>query len=142
MAKPSQLEFTGTVLGESAMKSETEIGSQIDYEFRVNTLSYNIPHYKNNFINTVTVCLLSILKVINLGKPLKSFGTAYLNIMWPKNTATQKWLLYLMKITTTGTDKTSCKPDEVNKLRLTEVSHTSDYWVYFYATWIQQYIFH
>ncbi|KAG7315921.1 hypothetical protein KOW79_020787 [Hemibagrus wyckioides] len=90
VAKPSQLEFTGIVLGESAMKTETEIGSQIDYEFRV----------------------------INLGKPLKSFGTAFLNIEWPKNTATNKWLLYLMKITTVGTDNIACKPDEVNPLSL------------------------
>ncbi|KAK3511058.1 hypothetical protein QTP70_030093 [Hemibagrus guttatus] len=89
-AKPSQLEFSGAVVGESAMKTETEIGSQIDYEFRV----------------------------INLGKPLKSFGTAFLNIEWPKNTATKKWLLYLMKITTEGTDKIACKPDEVNTLSL------------------------
>ncbi|MCI4393824.1 hypothetical protein PGIGA_G00161930 [Pangasianodon gigas] len=92
VAKPSQLEFTGSVLGESAMKSETEIGSQIDYEFRV----------------------------INLGKPLKSFGTAFLNIEWPKNTATKKWLLYLTKITTTGTESTSCRPDEVNTLGLSQ----------------------
>ncbi|XP_017312927.1 integrin alpha-6b isoform X1 [Ictalurus punctatus] len=90
VAKPSQLEFSGTVIGESAVKSETDIGNQIDYEFRV----------------------------INLGKPLKSFGTAFLNIDWPKNTATKKWLLYLMKITTTGTDNVHCRPDEVNKLRL------------------------
>ncbi|XP_027035125.1 integrin alpha-6b isoform X2 [Tachysurus fulvidraco] len=90
VAKPSQLEFSGAVLGESAMKREAEIGSQIDYEFRVN----------------------------NLGKPLKSFGTAFLNIEWPKNTATKKWLLYLMKITTVGTDNIACKPDEVNALRL------------------------
>ncbi|XP_060716302.1 integrin alpha-6b isoform X2 [Tachysurus vachellii] len=90
VAKPSQLEFSGAVLGESAMKREAEIGSQINYEFRVN----------------------------NLGKPLKSFGTAFLNIEWPKNTATKKWLLYLMKITTVGTDNIACKPDEVNTLSL------------------------
>ncbi|XP_060754943.1 integrin alpha-6b isoform X2 [Neoarius graeffei] len=90
VAKPSQLEFSGNVIGESAVKSETDIGSQIDYEFRV----------------------------INLGKPLKSFGTAYLNIEWPKNTAAGKWLLYLMKINTVGTAITSCKPDEVNTRNL------------------------
>ncbi|XP_062865373.1 integrin alpha-6b isoform X1 [Trichomycterus rosablanca] len=87
LAKPAQLEFSGEVKGESAIKSESEIGSQIDYEFRV----------------------------INLGKPLKSFGTAFLNIQWPKNTASQKWLLYLTKITTTGVDNIGCnRPEEVN----------------------------
>ncbi|KAM9454427.1 integrin alpha-6b isoform 2-T2 [Clarias gariepinus] len=92
VAKPSQLEFSGKVLGESAMKSESDIGSQIDYEFRV----------------------------INLGKPLKSFGTASLNIDWPMNTATHKWLLYLMKITTTGTDNIPCTPNKVNPLSLSQ----------------------
>ncbi|TSK17965.1 Integrin alpha-6 [Bagarius yarrelli] len=90
VARPSQLEFTGTVLGESAMKTENDIGSPIDFEFRV----------------------------INLGKPLKTFGLAFLNVEWPKNTATKKWLLYLTKITTTGTDNIACKPNEVNTLKL------------------------
>ncbi|KAF5909276.1 integrin alpha-6-like isoform X2, partial [Clarias magur] len=92
VAKPSQVEFSGKVLGESAMKSETDIGSQIDYEFRV----------------------------INLGKPLKSFGTASLIIYWPANTASHKWLLYLTKITTTGTDNIPCTPYQVNPLGLSQ----------------------
>lgn len=65
--------------------------------------------------------------MINLGKPLKSFGTASLNIDWPMNTATHKWLLYLMKITTTGTDNIPCTPNKVNPLSLSQVSHSSDY---------------
>uniref|UniRef100_A0A4W4EFD4 Integrin alpha-2 domain-containing protein n=1 Tax=Electrophorus electricus TaxID=8005 RepID=A0A4W4EFD4_ELEEL len=97
LAKPSQVEFTGEVKGESAMKSETEIGSQVDYEFRV----------------------------INLGKPLKSgttFGTAFLDIQWPKSTATGKWLLYLMKLSTTGVETVGCnKPNEINELKLQQV---------------------
>uniref|UniRef100_A0A4W4EFE3 Integrin alpha-2 domain-containing protein n=1 Tax=Electrophorus electricus TaxID=8005 RepID=A0A4W4EFE3_ELEEL len=98
LAKPSQVEFTGEVKGESAMKSETEIGSQVDYEFRV----------------------------INLGKPLKSgttFGTAFLDIQWPKSTATGKWLLYLMKLSTTGVETVGCnKPNEINELKLQQES--------------------
>ncbi|XP_072512715.1 integrin alpha-6b isoform X2 [Salminus brasiliensis] len=91
VAKPSQLEFTGQVKGESAMKTESEVGSQIDYEFRV----------------------------INLGKPLKSFGTAFLNIQWPKSTDSKKWLLYLMKISSTGVEKIGCgSTHEVNTLKL------------------------
>ncbi|XP_017577279.2 integrin alpha-6b isoform X1 [Pygocentrus nattereri] len=93
VAKPSQLEFTGEVRGESAMETESDVGSQIDYEFRI----------------------------INLGKPLKSFGTASLNIEWPRNTVSDKWLLYLMKITTTGVERIGCsRPNEVNFLKLTE----------------------
>lgn len=98
VAKPSQLEFTGQVKGESAMKTESEVGSQIDYEFRV----------------------------INLGKPLKSFGTAFLNIQWPKSTASNKWLLYLMKISSTGVERIGCgSTQEVNSLSLIQESSSS-----------------
>ncbi|KAK9981073.1 hypothetical protein ABG768_000641 [Culter alburnus] len=95
VAKPSQVYFTGEVKGESAMKLATDIGSPIDYEFRVT----------------------------NLGKPLKSFGTPSMIIQWPKHNSQGKWLLYLMKITSTGLDSFSCSnPEEVNKLSLKEPS--------------------
>uniref|UniRef100_A0A8C1TGB4 Integrin, alpha 6b n=1 Tax=Cyprinus carpio TaxID=7962 RepID=A0A8C1TGB4_CYPCA len=91
IAKPSQVFFTGEVKGESAMKLATDVGSPIDYEFRVT----------------------------NLGKPLKSFGTASMNIQWPKHNSQGKWLLYLMKMTSTGLDSFICSnQDEVNKLSL------------------------
>ncbi|KAL1282268.1 hypothetical protein QQF64_001071 [Cirrhinus molitorella] len=93
IAKPSQVYFTGEVKGESAMKLATDVGSPIDYEFRVT----------------------------NLGKPLKSFGTPSMLIQWPKHNSQGKWLLYLMKITSTGLDTFSCSnQDEVNKLGLKE----------------------
>lgn len=58
-------------------------------------------------------------QVTNLGKPLKSFGTPSMIIQWPKHTSQGKWLLYLMKITSTGLDSFSCSnPEEVNKLSL------------------------
>ncbi|XP_018585098.1 integrin alpha-6 isoform X3 [Scleropages formosus] len=83
VAKPSQVFFGGDVKGESAMKSEEEIGSLINYEFRI----------------------------INLGKPLKSFGTASLNIQWPKENAVGKWLLYLVRISTSGLEEIPCYPE-------------------------------
>uniref|UniRef100_A0A672NDC2 Integrin alpha-6-like n=1 Tax=Sinocyclocheilus grahami TaxID=75366 RepID=A0A672NDC2_SINGR len=95
IAKPSQLYFTGEVKGESAMKLASDVGSPIDYEFRVT----------------------------NLGKPLKSFGTASMIIQWPKHNSQGKWLLYLMKMTSTGLDSFICSnQDEVNKLGLKEPS--------------------
>ncbi|XP_066517067.1 integrin alpha-6b isoform X2 [Hoplias malabaricus] len=98
VAKPSQLEFTGVVKGESAMKTESEVGSQIDYEFRV----------------------------INLGKPLKSFGTAFLNIEWPKNTMSGRWLLYLMRIRKNAAENINCNmAQDVNPLGLREESSSS-----------------
>eukprot|EP00075_Anas_platyrhynchos_P028817 XP_027318070.1 integrin alpha-6 isoform X2 [Anas platyrhynchos] len=97
VAKPSQVYFGGNVIGESAMKSEDDIGSLIEYEFRVT----------------------------NLGRPLKTFGTASLDIQWPKEISNGKWLLYLMKIDSKDLEKVSCQPqNEINSLHLAE-SHNS-----------------
>ncbi|XP_065268942.1 integrin alpha-6 isoform X3 [Emys orbicularis] len=70
VAKPSQVYFGGNVIGESAMESEDDVGNVIEYEFRIT----------------------------NLGRPLKTFGTASLDIQWPKEINNGKWLLYLMKV--------------------------------------------
>ncbi|XP_016300936.1 integrin alpha-6-like [Sinocyclocheilus anshuiensis] len=95
VAKPSQVYFGGEVRGMSAMKKEEEVGSLVEYEFRV----------------------------INLGKPLKSFGTASLNIQWPKESSVGKWLLYLMRINTRDLQLVTCSPErEINPLRLSEES--------------------
>ncbi|XP_057186966.1 integrin alpha-6b isoform X2 [Triplophysa rosa] len=95
VARPSQVYFTGEVKGESAMKVATDVGSSIDYEFRV----------------------------ANLGRPLKSFGTASMIIQWPKHNFQDKWLLYLMEITSTGLESISCShQNEVNPLKLQEPS--------------------
>lgn len=40
VAKPSQMYFGGNVRGESAMKTEEEVGSLIEYEFRVRKYYY------------------------------------------------------------------------------------------------------
>uniref|UniRef100_A0AAQ5YKE7 Integrin alpha-2 domain-containing protein n=1 Tax=Amphiprion ocellaris TaxID=80972 RepID=A0AAQ5YKE7_AMPOC len=86
---PSQVYFTGEVKGEAAMKTESDIGSAIIHQFRV----------------------------VNLGKRLKDLGTASLDIYWPKETEQGKWLLYLMKISSTGVDKMECTPKgEINPL--------------------------
>lgn len=92
-ATPSQVYFGGTVVGEQAMKSEDEVGSLIEYEFRV----------------------------INLGKPLRNLGTATLNIQWPKEISNGKWLLYLVKVESEGLEKIACTPQsEINLLHLKE----------------------
>ncbi|KAJ1188208.1 hypothetical protein NDU88_004971 [Pleurodeles waltl] len=91
IAKPPQVYFGGKVLGESAMKVEDDIGSLVEFEF----------------------------KIINLGRPLKTLGTAFLDIQWPKEIGNGKWLLYLMKIHSKELEKVTCLPsDEINKLRL------------------------
>uniref|UniRef100_A0A8D0D9N9 Integrin alpha-2 domain-containing protein n=1 Tax=Sander lucioperca TaxID=283035 RepID=A0A8D0D9N9_SANLU len=90
-AQPSQVYFTGAVKSDSAMKTESDIGSPITHQFRI----------------------------INLGKSLKDFGNATLIINWPKETTNGKWLLYLMKISSTGLDHVDCLPKkEINPLKL------------------------
>ncbi|XP_037314815.2 integrin alpha-6b [Pungitius pungitius] len=83
-AEPSQVYFSGKVKGETAMKQESDIGSAITHSFRI----------------------------INLGKRLKDLGTATLEIQWPKEVDSGKWLLYLMKISATGVDHMECSPKE------------------------------
>lgn len=57
-------------------------------------------------------------QIANHGRPLKSFGTASLNIQWPKESAVGKWLLYLTDIESEGLDQITCSPEkEVNPLR-------------------------
>ncbi|XP_042317031.1 integrin alpha-6 isoform X3 [Sceloporus undulatus] len=89
VAKPSQVYFGGTVIGESAMKIEDDIGSLIEYEFRIT----------------------------NLGRPLKTFGTAFLDILWPKELKGGKWLLYLVSIHSKELGELHCEPPhEINPL--------------------------
>ncbi|KAF7668769.1 hypothetical protein LDENG_00284060 [Lucifuga dentata] len=98
IARPSQVYFGGAVKGESAIKTEDEIGSLINYEFRIN----------------------------NLGKPLKSFGSASLNIHWPKENVDGKWLLYLVKISTSGLEDVVCSPQmEISSLKHIQESSVS-----------------
>ncbi|TNN58980.1 Integrin alpha-6 [Liparis tanakae] len=89
-AVPNQVSFGGVVKGESAMKTEEEIGSLITYTFRIN----------------------------NLWKSLKTSVKASLHIQWPKWNKDGKWLLYLVKITSTGPEDVLCSPEsEINSLK-------------------------
>uniref|UniRef100_A0A673GWE4 Integrin alpha-6-like n=1 Tax=Sinocyclocheilus rhinocerous TaxID=307959 RepID=A0A673GWE4_9TELE len=94
LAKPSQLFFGGEVKDLKAMKSENDIGSLVQYEFRI----------------------------INVGRPLKSFGSVVLNIQWPNATKEGKRLLYLVQIKDHRKNIIHCTPaDAINPLRFTKV---------------------
>ncbi|XP_020369983.1 integrin alpha-6 isoform X2 [Rhincodon typus] len=94
VAKPSQVYFGGSPLGESAMKTEENVGSLIQYEFRI----------------------------INLGTSLKTLNTTWLQIRWPKEINNGKWLLYLVKIDSKGIGNIQCVPsNEINNRKLKEV---------------------
>lgn len=120
------------------MMTEEEVGSLIEYEFRVNAKIFLNNHMPfqillKEFLKSSTynlkiffISLFFVLQVINLGKPLKSFGTASLNIQWPKESSVGKWLLYLMKINTKDLQLVTCSPErEINPLRLSEVPNLS-----------------
>ncbi|XP_021515823.1 integrin alpha-7 isoform X2 [Meriones unguiculatus] len=73
-ASPQQLFFSGEVKGESAMRSERDVGSKVKYEVTVS----------------------------NQGQSLNTLGSAFLNIMWPHEIANGKWLLYPMRVELEG----------------------------------------
>uniref|UniRef100_A0A4W4GPU9 Integrin alpha-2 domain-containing protein n=1 Tax=Electrophorus electricus TaxID=8005 RepID=A0A4W4GPU9_ELEEL len=94
--QPSQVYFGGEVRGESAMKSEEEAGSLIEYEFRVNR----------------AILLVS------------SFTS--LDIQWPRENSVGKWLLYLVKVGSKELEQLTCSPEnEINPLGLAEGSTLS-----------------
>ncbi|XP_065818223.1 integrin alpha-6 isoform X1 [Labrus bergylta] len=97
-ARPNQVTFGGVVKGESAMRTEEEIGSLINYTFRIN----------------------------NLWKTLTPSVKASLHIQWPKYNKDGKWLLYLVKITSTGPQEVLCSPQsEISSLKHIKESSAS-----------------
>ncbi|XP_035030924.1 integrin alpha-6 isoform X1 [Hippoglossus stenolepis] len=97
-ASPNQVSFGGVVKGESAMKTEEEIGSLINFTFRIN----------------------------NLWKSLTPSVKASLHIQWPKFNKDGKWLLYVVKITATGEEDVRCSPEsEINYLKHIQESSVS-----------------
>uniref|UniRef100_A0A8C3A5E6 Integrin alpha 6 n=1 Tax=Cyclopterus lumpus TaxID=8103 RepID=A0A8C3A5E6_CYCLU len=90
LARPSQVSLGENLRGESAITLVDEIGTAVLYEFRIT----------------------------NLGRPLKYFANASLNIHWPKENSVGKWLLYLTQISSKGVQSVPCSPvDEVNPLK-------------------------
>uniref|UniRef100_A0A3P8RXC4 Integrin subunit alpha 6 n=1 Tax=Amphiprion percula TaxID=161767 RepID=A0A3P8RXC4_AMPPE len=90
LARPSQVSLGDNVKGESAIKSLDQIGTSVEFEFRIT----------------------------NLGRPLKSFANASLNIYWPKENSVGKWILYLTHISSKGVQSVPCSPaNEVNPLK-------------------------
>ncbi|XP_059198646.1 integrin alpha-6 [Centropristis striata] len=94
-ASPNQVSFGGVVKGESAMKTEEEIGSLITYTFRIHN-------------------------------EWKSSVKASLQIHWPKWNKDGKWLLYLVKITSSGPEEVLCSPEsEINSLKYIQETSAS-----------------
>ncbi|KAI9518585.1 hypothetical protein NQZ68_035955 [Dissostichus eleginoides] len=88
-----QTQFSGTVMGESAMANTSDVGSLVEFTFNVN---------------------------MN-GQPLGDMGTLAVEFEWPFEVANGKWLLYLTKIVVKGESEEECNPvgEVVNLLNLT-----------------------
>uniref|UniRef100_A0AAQ4S8P0 Integrin, alpha 3b n=1 Tax=Gasterosteus aculeatus aculeatus TaxID=481459 RepID=A0AAQ4S8P0_GASAC len=91
-------QFSGTVMGESAMVNGSDVGSLVEFSFRASgVLSWLLFH-----------C------------PLGDMGTLAVELEWPFEVANGKWLLYLMKVFVKGESELECKPGGVvNPLNLT-----------------------
>ncbi|KAK2829162.1 hypothetical protein Q7C36_017152 [Tachysurus vachellii] len=93
-----QTEFSGHVIGESAIKNTGEIGSPVEFKF-----------------------------VVNIDTPIRGNHVFYVDFNWPTEVANGKWLLYVEEITMTGTSELLCVPpgDIVNPRKYQVLKQTS-----------------
>lgn len=83
----------------------------------------NVTHlcYWHTLCNTnYSLCLYLLfwIQISNMGRPLKSFASATLNIQWPKQNKEGKWLLYLLQITGPNNQSIPCSPaSEISPIR-------------------------
>uniref|UniRef100_A0A8C4W4A9 Integrin subunit alpha 7 n=1 Tax=Gopherus evgoodei TaxID=1825980 RepID=A0A8C4W4A9_9SAUR len=91
VAIPQRLFFGGRVQGESAIRTEGQVGSAVRYEVTVS----------------------------NRGQSLNTLGSAFLNLMWPHEIANGKWLLYPLRLELAARpgQRVACSP-AANPLRL------------------------
>ncbi|XP_034648288.1 integrin alpha-7 isoform X10 [Trachemys scripta elegans] len=99
VAIPRRLFFGGRVRGESAVRTEGQVGSAVRYEVTVS----------------------------NRGQSLNTLGSAFLNLMWPHEIANGKWLLYPLRLELAARpgQRVACSP-AANPLRLALESHGQD----------------
>ncbi|NXH00042.1 ITA3 protein, partial [Loxia leucoptera] len=83
--------FSGTVVGESAMKQEQDVGSPLTFDFQVTTK----------------------------GESLGTLGTILLGFEWPYEIPNGKWLLYPTEILVNGNDMCHPPGGLINPLNLT-----------------------
>lgn len=121
-ARPNQVSFGGLVRGESAMKTEEEIGSLVNFTFRVSCSQLRpwTSAVHQSSVHNITAAWCFIPQINNLWK---SPAKASLHIHWPKWNKDGKWLLYLVRISSAGPQEILCSPlSEVDSLKLTQVT--------------------
>ncbi|CAM4705194.1 integrin alpha-3 isoform X1 [Caretta caretta] len=99
LSPPLQTSFSGKVMGESAMKSELDVGSPVSFNFQVSTK----------------------------GESLGSLGTIVLGFEWPYEIHNGKWLLYPTEILVSGNGDQHCQPPGgvINPLNLSLLSSSA-----------------
>lgn len=123
-------QFSGTVMGESAMVNGSDVGSLVEFSFRVSHRNV-CPDPRFRLLRPVFEasavlswllfhCAHSCPQVNMGGQPLGDMGTLAVELEWPFEVANGKWLLYLMKVFVKGESELECKPGGVvNPLNLT-----------------------
>lgn len=103
------------------MSSLEDIGSPVDFEFVVRNMVFVSVQVRSSAFNCI--CdekqLTLLPQVTNPGQELQTFGSAFLNIMWPYELSNGKWLLYPASLTFDDPADTHCTlSGDLNPLRL------------------------
>lgn len=116
----AQSHFSGTVVGESAMRREQDVGSPLAFDFQV---SWGAASVRGSGGGGGQECRSpsppSALQVTTKGESLGTLGTILLGFEWPYEIPNGKWLLYPTEILV-NSNKT-CQPPGgvINPLNLT-----------------------
>ncbi|NXF52688.1 ITA3 protein, partial [Oceanites oceanicus] len=110
--------FSGTVVGESAMRREQDVGSPLAFDFQVSWGAAGT--HRGGGVGSVGLhppC--SALQVTTKGESLGNLGTILLGFEWPYEIPNGKWLLYPTEILVN--DNETCQPPGgvINPLNLT-----------------------
>ncbi|NXD72660.1 ITA3 protein, partial [Eolophus roseicapillus] len=99
-----QSHFSGSVLGESAMREEQDVGSPLTFDFQV---SWGLASTGEGF-GRPGLILSSALQVSTKGESLGTLGTILLGFEWPYEIPNGKWLLYPTEILVNSNE--TCQP--------------------------------
>ncbi|NXX46453.1 ITA3 protein, partial [Tricholaema leucomelas] len=114
----TQSHFSGTVVGESAMRKEQDVGSPLSFDFQVSWGGLG-PREGLGGLEGWSLISPSAWQVTTKGESLGNLGTILLGFEWPYEIPNGKWLLYPTQILVNGNE--SCQPPGgvINPLNLT-----------------------
>lgn len=133
------MSFGKSLDGKGTINAVEETGASVQYEFRVKQLFFYFLKLhttyctflytwskKSNQTVMFFVCLFVFMQITNLGRSLKYFTNASLNIFWPKENSVGKRLLYLTQTNSKGVQSVPCSPlNEINPLKDGKVVYAS-----------------